>query len=89
VEEAAKVSEFSVQAESLWTLHKVENNGSIPDKEAFGRLRDLQVNRMKDSLGYMKQMEESLQLFLRENRHRGAHVQIPEAYLERSPVQKK
>lgn len=88
LEEAAReVSDLSVQAESLWARHMLENKGSIPDQDAFGKLRDLQVNKMRDSLGYVKHIGQSLQLYLRDNRDKGHQTKVPEAYLEASPAQ--
>jgi hypothetical protein len=85
-QEAGSVSDLSIQAECLWAIHKLDNKWTIPDQDTFKRLRQLQVNHMQDSLGYVKEMDKSLQLYLQLNREKERQVPVPEAYLENSPV---
>lgn len=83
---AAAVDDLSVQVDSLWNLHKLNLKVSAPTDEEFAKLQQLQVDKMRDSVGYVQQIDRSLKTYLEQNREKGTELPIPKAYLEPLPV---
>jgi ankyrin repeat protein len=83
IKEAREVSDLSVLAESSWALYDAETEAT---NMTLLSLQTLQRDTMKDSLGYVTHLNQSLQLYLQRQGQKGAQGPALGMYLQSSPA---
>lgn len=68
---ASEVLDMSVSAESLWRIHMLNHELGIEDPSNLERLRELEVDVMKDALGYAYHNHDTMQNSPQTQEHTG------------------